>query len=85
MRVAEDSYRHAIALNANTHYKAYNNLASLLHRQGASRGKGNEQAASSEHEDNCKAIVFHLIILLSSTSQLAAHYWPPLSKEAEST
>jgi tetratricopeptide (TPR) repeat protein len=91
MRVAEDSYRHAIALNANTHYKAYNNLASLLHRQGASlRGKGNEQSREvlfGDAEDNYRKAIaifpsYHLALFnLATLLHTTGRHW---SKEAES-
>ena len=91
MRVAEDSYRHAIALNANTHYKAYNNLASLLHRQGASlRGKGNEQSREGlfgDAEDNYRKAIaifpsYHLALFnLATLLHTTGRHW---SKAAES-
>ena len=45
LQLARECYSKAIELNAHTHYKAYNNLASLLHRQGTA---GLHDVASQE-------------------------------------
>ena len=83
IRIAEESYRTAITLNPNTHYKAYNNLASMLHRQaatlrGKSKNKEQEKLMIAAEDNYRKAIqifpryhvaLFNLATLLHTTGR----------------